>query len=224
MAYQSVYQPDNYAVTESRLAGDTIIGDVTFKRQLTRTIGNAGETPQSWKPTGAFLGQKDGKHFYFGPYFSDGIMTLMDFDMKSGQTITYTTFDMPHPLAVIFVSDTILASSTDRTLRSCVYVRNGNEDYYIDDIWVEGVGSLHYGIEPFLLEPIVGARPMLLQVTEGGTVLYQHPDAEVIMSVSSPTVDDRATDASVYDLQGRRLLTKPQRGFYILNRRKFVVK
>jgi len=53
-------------------------------------------------------------------------------------------------VTVTSVTDTILDSSTDRTVRRCIHVHSVVNPEQ-EDVWVEGIGSLRYGITGVML-------------------------------------------------------------------------
>ena len=119
---------------------------------------------------------------------------------------------------VVAVSDTIIANSTDKRPRHCVHVQY-NRIEATEDCWIEGIGSLKYGI--------IGRREFyydtwgwLVKCTDGEEVLYSSDSTVGIPK----TLMHKSTDNAAYDLQGRRLTTPPQRGVYVRDGRKVVSK
>ena len=77
---------------------------------------------------------------------------------------------------VTAVTDTILTSSSDRTRRKCIYLEC-TDDSFANDVWVEGIGSLRFGIEGNLALA-VGSKATLIKCTSDEEVLYLNPNQE----------------------------------------------
>ena len=222
MGFFSPYQEGEVDMIEYRLDGDTIIGNVTYMRQYQRELKKDEGTPQEWKATGCFIGQTGSRIFYYQKGNQEDPQLLMDFSVTAGDVIPYNLEGMPSYLMVENVSDTILISSTDRQSRKCIYVKD--IEYNVNDVWIENIGSLEFGIEAYFMNRLSGSIPRLLRCTDGGTVLYEHPDAAVILSISHPLVQNWSSDFVTYDLQGRRLESQPEKGIYIQNGKKVMIK
>lgn len=218
MGYISPYQVGKVDYIESKLEGDTVIGNITYKRQYRREVKQGEETPQDWKSTDYYVGQEGSKLYYYNKAFHEDPQLLMDFSATVGDNIPYIIDGMPSSLNVENISDTIFVNSKDKQSRKCIYIRDMEHD--VSDVWIDGIGSLEYGIEPYFMNRLTGSVPILLKCTEGGNVLYQHPDAAFITNVSHPTIRGNVADFVTYDLQGRRLSAKPQKGIYIQNGKK----
>lgn len=218
-AYQSPYivnQPPT--IIESRFDGDTIIDGIAFKRKFTRSELREG----SWQATNYYVGQKGGQVFYFSRTFGDEPRLLMDFSAKESDVISVLFFGyVPQSLKVIAASDTILESSGDQTRRRCLYVQSDSKS----DIWVEGIGSLCYGVEPYLQEPLDGALPWLQQCLYEDVVIFKAEENISNGIVWTTREVQTGSRSSCYDLLGRRVSGQPQhRGVYVKGNRKIVVR
>ncbi len=121
------------------------------------------------------------------------------------------------------MSDTGIDSSADKLPRRCVYVEGKYGDE--KDCWVEGIGSLKYGINVRGGKEYSGTSQVLLSCTQGDKPLYiRNQGTNEIEDLSVEPKSDFAKDAPVFDLQGRLLQGKPGRGVYIQNGRKVVIK
>ena len=101
--------------------------------------------------------------------------------------------------------------------------------YYVADYWIEGIGCTGYPHNLFWFD-IIGNYPLLVSVYDGDKCIF---DIEEFGSIVATSVRDipKATnernispDAPIYDLQGRRLSATPQKGVYIQNGKKKLVK
>ena len=206
---------ERYAYEDIVLQGDTIIDGILFKSD-----------GYSW------IGQKDGVVYNCVEYMNLGQpYPYMDFSLNVGNefVIYEKEFDEEGDSMVtwvvdrfeaIAVSDTIIAISSDKRLRHCVYVKSllNNQQ----DCWVEGIGSLTYGILGYrLLANWVGSNIRLLQCRQNDEVLYYANDFTVDMSSSR---SHKISKEIFFDLQGRRIVGTPKRGIYVKDGRKYVVK
>ena len=84
--------------------------------------------------------------------------------------------------------------------------------------WIEGIGS-----DLGLLHPLSwnSGDDIQLVVSDSGNTIYAHLK---VSSVSETAQVQRAFKNEVFDLQGRRLQGKPEKGVYIQNGKKYVMK
>ena len=139
--------------------------------------------------------------------------------------------DVLFEFIVTAVSDTIIVGSTDSKNRRCVYAQI--EDYpSMTDAWIEGIGSIQKGISGVWRTMAVGSFLQLIKCTDGDTILYISDtfEDENISDIKSPGLL-REQHHAIYDLQGRRLPLNgckqqhtPQKGVYIQNGKKYIVK
>ncbi|MBR1593916.1 MAG: hypothetical protein IJ659_04000, partial [Alloprevotella sp.] len=127
-------------------------------------------------------------------------------------------------LEVTAVSDTVLASPSDKSRRRCLHVsyqvedRPGNWAEAGRDVWVEGIGSLKYGIMFPYYFGTTGGIMSLLECHAKDMILYKAPGNP--NGINSSLVTRHSSTA--YDLQGRRLTHEPQQGVFIRDGRKVV--
>ena len=156
-----------YYYDDVALAGDTIIDDIPFKRVYSRSQRSDGKDGHDWRADDEWIGEKDGRIYRYEMFWS-AYYPIMDFSLKVGDEIElYATEGEDEIRRVIAVSDTILDCSTDRRQRHCVYVMYHGER----DCWVEGIGSLKYGIRGVRSE-WGGGFIRLLNVTSDNDTLY----------------------------------------------------
>ena len=84
----------------------------------------------------------------------------------------------------------------------------------------EGIGSLNYGISGVWRTMSVGAYVKMIKCTDGDTVTYQNDIPLGIRTRSSHKPDSSA----IYNLQGREVLSLPNKCIYIQNGKKVIVK
>lgn len=208
---------------EYRLTGDVTIGGVSYKQLLTRYRWENDNEWSEWKKV-AYIGQdNDGKVYYYADYgyHVDDYVT-MDFSLEVGDVFVFD-HDYGLPWIVTAVSDTILGCSTDKIPRKCIHLSrslNGeilDEDYH-RDIWIEGIGSLKYGLLGMSGDNMVGGTSQLLKCTKQEDVIYQYNDVTSILG----TMQQPSGDGKCYSLQGLRLKDIPRKGVYISGGKKYV--
>ena len=97
---------------------------------------------------------------------------------------------------------------------------------YDNTVWVESIGSNHDG--PFIGSgTVIGTfrGRKLLSVYDGDELIFEEDDfmAPAVTGIKTVT-RDKSENNTFYDLQGRRLTATPQRGVYIRDGKKYVVK
>ena len=218
IGYFSPYD-EHVSYIESKLGGDTLIGNIVFKKRFEKVLNQGEERVQEWKATDYFVGQNGGEVYYYDKSSNKEPQLLMDFSAKSGTIIPYIFGGMPSILRIENVSDTVFICSTDKQTRRCIYVRGieTNES----DIWVEGIGSIKYGIESFFLEPITGGIPILVKCYKGDIIMYENPFPT---NSNHPINQNRVKYFTLYNLQGQRVESALRKGVYIQNGKKVVIK
>jgi hypothetical protein len=224
-------------IIETKLVGDTIINGIHFMQKYERKCKQGDEMPSTWTATNNFLGQDGSKIYQYDGW--ESISLDMDLSLNVGDKISYYdsyNYDDDHhdvlfEFIVTAVSDTIIVGSTDSKNRRCVYAQI--EDYpSMTDAWIEGIGSIQKGISGVWLTMAVGSFLQLIKCTDGDTILYISDtfEDENISDIKSPGIL-REQPHAIYDLQGRRLPLNgckqqqtPQKGVYIQNGKKYIVK
>ena len=171
MSYRSPYQEGKVSYVESKLEGDTIIGNVTFKRKYDRDWKQGDATPHEWKATDYYVGEDGGKVYYYFKALNDEPQLLMDFSAQVDDVIPVQIEGMPSSIKVVNVNNTIFGSSTDQTLRRCLDVKDTWHDR--SDTWIEGIGSMAFGIENYFMNMLTGGIPMLIKCQYNGQTLYE---------------------------------------------------
>ena len=214
MEYKCAFPPDyetQYDNKEFTLQGDTIINDMHFK-----------------KAQDFWIGQKDGVVYQYtvDDDYGKQCLPIMDFSLKVGDEFEVCLKDninilderklKPEKFKVIGVCDTIIASSTDKQLRRCVYVQSLQTREL--DCWVEGIGSLNYGI--------IGRKKYqydsfkrLLQCSQGTEKLYT---SDITVNIKAPQVHEVPKTNLLFDLQGRPVKDAPKHGIYVKDGRKVI--
>ena len=205
---------------EKCLKGDTIIEGICFKREWRRNWMSGDPKPTDWVPLNKFIGQ-DGRKVYKHAFSGSWSLTylIMDFSLNSGDKFVEDYQGLALNYLVKDVSDTIISNATSES-RRCIYVRC-IERPSIEDTWIDGIGSLNYGIEGDL-SLNGGSIPKLMEVRKNGTVIYSHDNSmSSIMQTKESMIQNIPT---FFDLQGRRFTQQPQPGIYIRDGKKVVVK
>ena len=165
-----------------------------------------------------------------------------DFSLNPGDTITCGRYQ---PVMQVMQVDTIIVNGiARRRLAMASYADNKmifeRFGIYVGatlDIWVEGIGSVHGPLSPYVYCFIIGNNVRLLDCYQDGQQLIDF-DTMVsdvplnVYSISSTpagvhTVSRPLPDSAlpaIYDMKGRRLTTEPRKGVYIRDGRKVVVK
>ena len=164
------------------------------------------------------LGNKD-----YTPYkeTDDGYLVLYDFNMQVGDAF-------PHVEGYedIVVTHIDYMTTRDGVIRKLLTLSNG---YHV----LEGIGCLDSpGLFYFYLNPAQNPEDwdvirlktfQTLNSERKWEAIYKEYD-ESSLAVESRYYQNSSADAPVFDLQGRRLNGVPQRGMYIRDGRKYVVK
>lgn len=213
-------------IIETKLVGDTIINGIHFMRKYERKCKQGEEMPATWTATNNYLGQDGSKIYQYDNW--QGVILDMDLSLNVGDKFSYyDSYDddddnhyVLFEFIVTEVSDTILNISTDQVRRRCMYVQV--EDIpSITDVWIEGIGSMKKGISGVYLTLAAGAFVNMTECVDGNTVLYQ---SESLLGIQDVRSYKSEGNSIIYDLLGRRLSEKPQKGLYIQNGKKAIVK
>ena len=237
-------------IEETVLRGDTIISGIHFMKRYVRECRQGDELPETWNEW-SYIGQ-DGSKIYLYNSSTKELNPIMDFGLNVGDVFTLYTDEID--LRVTAVTDTIIASSSDKRARKCIYLEMELFGVCSEaDIWVEGIGSLIYGITGMNVM-YTGSDSYLEKCVEEDRILYSQSggatgigDAELlnnkeqIIKDKEQIINNGSTGSpqdkrgGVYDLQGCRIgaslndkgqMTneKLRKGIYIRDGRKVVVK
>lgn len=203
--------------------GDTLIGEKNYKKVFCQFEEYYGD---------------EGQHYYCAVREEAHQVFLVEAGTKDEKFL----YDFSHPQELLMLSYDNKKFIRDRgyhplyfptkQLSFSLYRDSGNEinhDYWLSD-WIEGVG-LVYG-NPFIcglhsneIDPLFGYPMDIVSCIKDEKCLFEF---EWMAEISEPTsirpTFKSAPDISIYDLQGRRLSAKPQKGVYIQNGKKYVMK
>jgi hypothetical protein len=215
-----------YRNIEMKLAGDTIINGIHFMQRFEREWPRGEAESETWITTHQYVGQDGSKVYLYSDFdWEKEIILDMDFSLEVGDKIDIYDGDPPpyaYHFVVTSVSDTILDCSTDRIPRRCLHVQV--EEFPDEtDVWIEGIGSLTYGIwGTGMIFATGGGATKLTKCTDGDSVLFEGKGFETaIHTVKSP---DQSTIGTLYDLSGRRVQGTLKKGVYIRDGKKVMIK
>ena len=187
MAYLSVIPQDfpgyqqSFSYEQIKLGSAKELDGVTLK-QIVSSEWNYGEDgPTNWKETDMYIGEVDGKVYFYDHWLTNyHLVQVMDFTLQEGDTYRQHTSNDDHDnyadFVVVAVTDTVIATSVDKTPRKCLYIgRVGESKIY--DVWVEGIGSLVSGVYGTYSYFLNGSIPTLSTCKKDGQTLYEayHP-------------------------------------------------
>jgi hypothetical protein len=215
----------NYSYETTELMKVFVIDEIPFKQVYYRYQLQGGDG-YALKPLGFLIGEKDGRIYHYEE-LNERYTPIMDFALSMGEQLVMTVSEYNEVIredtfTVVAVSDTILESSTDKRLRHCVYVK---DKIGYDDCWVEGIGSLRYGLNIYRNYAICNdAVQQLIWCAVGDETLYYAKGTNGIENkpVASKARFEKASP--LLDLQGRPVVGTPKRGIYVKDGRKYVVK
>ena len=214
---------DVYKFSEYRLAEESIINGIPFKRVQARNRDDGEEYPDEWKDAFFSIRQENGKVYI--TYNNRETFAVMDFSLKKGDTFVMAPDPDPYSqinFYVTEVTDTVLVNSTDKTPRKCLHLQVGDMPGMYE-VWIEGIGSLYGGLEGVAMYYKAGSVPNLMSCTDEDQVLYKYSDPSGI-SVQHASSGSIRGDAPIYNLQGQRVESVPRKGVYIQNGKKVVIK
>ena len=185
MEYKLSVSPDRgdiYSYSDLKMMDMQKVDGIYFYRVYAQGHRSNGKDYYSWRPQNYWVGEKDGRVYQLRDGTTD-YHPIMDFTLKVGEELEVSHEEATLTYKVVAVSDTILDCSEDHRLRHCIYVQG--VDYPIQDCWIEGIGSLTYGINgEFVFAS--GSSPRLLQCHKNGKQLYWCGDEIVTVTVDHP--------------------------------------
>lgn len=104
--------------------------------------------------------------------------------------------------------------------------KNGDLSFMDDIVWIEGIGSCYGPFSPW--QPLLPQGVIYQKYMKNNTTIfdtrdfYTGNDTNTINDFEYPNSTGKETKDKAYDLQGRRLMDKPQKGVYIKDGRKYV--
>ena len=224
MEYKQVVAPeygDVYYDEVIMLQGDTLIGDIPFKRIYTKGwLRGEQSEPADWSSRNEFIGELDGKIYYWQNSYPATPHIVMDFSLNVGESMVGSEYD---EFVVKAVSDTILASSEDKQSRRCISASikdRGDLDRY-SDTWIEGIGSVKGGLKGVDGTFVMGAYPKLLRCEVNGVCIYDREGSKSeTLNITTPMDNSYHLNNIYFNLQGRPVKSTPKHGIYIKDGRK----
>ena len=188
--------------------GDTLIADNSYKRIVDVA-------------TGIFeyaMREEEKKVFCVYPHYA-GEVLLYDFGLNVGDSFQ------------LYDDDSGTDTDAWATVVSVDTVVVGNRVFRILDVrpkdmmnwpnrWVEGIGGMYYLVSNFLA---VGNNYVFSSCQLDGETIFTYEDCRTVGIKGKPIVDGKR-GTSFFGLQGRHLSSKPDKGIYIRDGRKVVVK
>lgn len=206
-----------YYIEEMKLVGDTVIEGIHLGQIYRREWRSDQAMSNEWLVMDKYIGQDGGKIYQY--YGSAKKMRLdMDFSLQVGDKFDCIIFSDPEDYVITFVvtavSDTIMQSSSDKKLRKCFHLQSEALPQ-LSEIWVEGIGSLRYGLLGFTYYfEKVGAIPRFVKCVKDDEILYNN---EIITDIQPQKISKNLYDNNtIYDLNGHSIL-QAQKGIYIQN-------
>ena len=210
--------------------GDTIINSKTWKKVYIEDP--LGTNLRFEKPM-----REEGGRVYEG-ILRDGQMIredlFMDFTVSIGDTIRFGIGNEMQYYYHYLVVDSIGSIESKGKQHKAIYLTqhyvnidiDNQQEYDIADefpvVWAEGIGSPDCGINLSCdWYGLVGVTTSLRACFDGNACIYGNED--FVSGISAPTTDDSHFPTPAFDLQGRRV-ANPQKGIYIRNGKKVVVK
>ena len=166
---------NTHKYVEMKLEGDTLIDGIHFKRRYEREWPRGEQKQEAWKATRIYIGEDGGKVYQFNSQTKE--MRLdMDYTLKEGDTFQTSDFggytDHMPAFLVTAVTEEVLPFFPDRIPRKCIYLEAFNSHNYFTDVWVEGIGSLEFGIMGTNYYETVGGGYIMAKCCNGENVLY----------------------------------------------------
>ena len=222
--------PDLYHYSKMMLHGDTLINEIPFKQIYEKGLtDNLEDESAEWKATRQFVGEKDGRIFYLNGDYSVNPIGVMDFSLNVSDVFDgdkNVDKDVNEYYIVKSVSDTILLCSDDKRPRRCleIYTKELEGNEYATDTWIEGVGSVIYGMKGLYGLSLTGSTPKLLRCEDNGVCIFSADEQEKnnqTTSMSSPKSIFQYNN-TFFNLQGRPVKNAPQHGIYVKDGRKVI--
>ena len=216
-----VMTTDGYYLYSCYLKGDTVVGSHHCKKMYMYNNQNLGETTYE----GAFY-EESRRVYRFLPGQEDALL-MYDFSLDNGDetTVHCASTGIWHLRKVADVYQMYDGKPLHVTILS-------EEEPLKMGCWMDGVGVLSRFcvMNPAgfsLMVGIMGAG--VIECSVNGEILYRSSDYSTITGIDSPRITMHSGSITpktlnVYDLQGRRLQGKPEKGIYIQDGKKYLVK
>ena len=175
--------------------------------------------------TGTSLLRQEGARIYAAT--EGGESLVYDFSLNEGDIFVIDK-ECDMNLRVVKVENIILEDTERRCLwmQTCYTDPNTVSAYNVDDIWVEGLGSIVFGPSAGYLDLwMTGSGSCLNLCKQNNQILFSSEDSQQFSEIVTgvETVDNqRDIPCTLYDLQGRRLSREPEHGVFFRDGRKYV--
>ncbi|MBR2153790.1 MAG: hypothetical protein IJ901_04145 [Bacteroidaceae bacterium] len=165
-------QTPSYLYQEMILKDEVLVDGMKCMKCYVRECSEDENDYGEWKNYHQYLCQQGEK--IYGKVWGSTLQVVIDYSMQVGDTIITAIDDTVYitKYVVTAVSDTVFESSTDKTVRKCLYLKGEWSDDIVD-VWVDGIGSLYYGVEGLAIADIAGSTPNLEKCQQGDEILYQ---------------------------------------------------
>jgi len=190
------------------LDGDTTIAD---KRCL-----KLYEQYEKHESVASYVGAfyEEGRQVYFCQAGKSELWLYYDFSFNKGETFYLGEMVVLENSMMVFCGKE----------RHVTYMKSNDNSYAA--VWIEGIGSIARLDTPVI---VMGNEAELKSCIEDGVEIFKSDDYTKVMNfvksgISNINVNDGRLSSISFDLSGRRLNTQPQRGLYIREGRKYVVK
>ena len=208
--------------------GDTILNGVTYKRLMSDGKYICG------------MREEDGRIYMHvtNGWNPDQEVLLYDFNAQPGDVFEDPNENPEDKLHWMQVEQVGQVSVNGQNRRCMVMYRYSKDplfgttlDGVFADYWIEGIGCTGNPYFTFW-RTMIGNWPLLLSCYDGDECIFNIEEfSDAVSSIDftasvndTPKTGRAILDDPVYDLQGRRLLAKPQKGIYIQKGKKKLVK
>ena len=171
--------PDSFTLEKLTLRGDTLIKEVPFKQVYKKCwIHNKESEPVEWEASHLYIGEKYGKVYNWYDNSKVPPLCVMDFSMKTGGGMSHTRDygNQYESFIITSVSDTVLSFSDDKISRRRLSVSVIDKKGTVtgSDTWIEGVGSVNYGLTDGVSTD--NSTQLLLRCDDNGVCIYEVED------------------------------------------------
>lgn len=222
-------------VYDYRIDGDTVLNGVTYKKTYKTIVSVERKllytTPEEAAGTmngyeyqekgdtalnEEFLREEDQKIFIYWPPGGTELL-LYDFSLAEGES-TSGNYAGGSDLTVDKIETVVVQ---ERKFRRFLLSSSYRQDLF----WIEGVGHPSGPFRAYGNEVNDGKEYALLAVFEDGDCIFTKDDLAKLPEPSGIGIvdgNDGAESPRIYDLQGRRLKSAPEKGIYIRDGKKMI--
>ena len=153
--------------------------------------------------------REENKKVYVQYKFSNQEVLLYDFGLKEGERFTSSDGQ-----EYVFTSEDYVEYDNKELRRMELVNVNDSRDI---NYWIEGIGALAGPTTPFYYGMTGGEDSSIASCYVGEQCIYRRNSNSILLPAT-----DTTKSVSIYDLSGRRLEQKPQKGIYIKNGKKII--